>query len=202
MEPVRLTFGRACLDTRASLDVSRAELARRVGVSARYMARIERGEANPSLRLVDRIAEALGLDMSLDIRPPVFHGGPRVRDAVHARCSAYVDRRLRVLGWATVREVEVVHGRSHGWIDLLAFDPRTQTLLIIEIKARIDDLGGLERQLGWYERMAWRPARELGWRPRRMVSVVLVLASEEVDRVVRAHHDLLAMAFPMRGARS
>ena len=154
MEPVRITFGRACLDTRVSLDVSRADLARRVNVSARYMARIERGEANPSLRLVDRIAEALGLDISLDIRRPVFHGDPRVRDAVHARCSAYVDRRLRGLGWATAREVEVVHGRSHGWIDLLAFDPRTQTLLIIEIKTRIDDLGGLERQLGWYERMA------------------------------------------------
>jgi transcriptional regulator with XRE-family HTH domain len=198
MEPVRVSFGRACLDTRVSLDVSRAELARRVGISARYIARIERGEANPSLRLVDRIAEALGLDVSLDIRPPIFLGTTRVRDAVHARCSAYVDRRVRGLGWATAREIEIVHGRSHGWIDLLAFDPRTQTLLIIEIKTRIDDFGALERQLGWYERMAWQAARRLGWRPARVVSIVLALASDEVERVVRSHRDLLRVGFAMR----
>jgi len=195
---VRTTFGRACQDTRISLDVSRAELARRVGVSARYVARIERGEANPSLRLVEHIAEALGLDITLDIRPPLFLGGARVRDAVHARCSAYGDRHLRALGWATAREVEIVHGRSHGWIDLLAFDQRTGTLLIIEIKTRLDDLGGLERQLGWYERMAWQAARRLGWRPTRVVSCVLALASDEVERVVRSHRDLLALAFPVR----
>jgi len=192
-----MSFGRACLDTRVSLDVSRAELARRVGVSARYMARIERGEANPSLRLVDRIADALGLDISLDIRRPIFLNA-RVRDAVHARCSAYVDRRVRGLGWARAREIEVVHGRSHGWIDLLAFDQRTGTLLIIEVKTRLDDLGGLERQLGWYERMAWQAARRLGWRPVRIVSCVLALASAEVERVVRSHRDLLRVAFPMR----
>jgi hypothetical protein len=71
-------------------------------------------------------------------------------------------------------------------------------LLIIEIKTRLDDLGALERQLGWYERMAWQPARRLGWRPTRVVSIVLALASDEVERVVRAHRDLLAMAFPRR----
>jgi transcriptional regulator with XRE-family HTH domain len=198
METVRMAFGRGCLETRIALDVSRQALADRVGVSARYIALIERGEANPSLRLVERIAAALGLDIMLEIRPPVFPAGPRVRDAVHARCSAYVDRRLRGLGWVTAREVEIVHGRSHGWIDLLAFDHRTGTLLIIEIKTRLDDLGALERQIGWYERMAWQAARRLGWRPARIVSCVLALASDEVERVVRSHRDLLRVAFAMR----
>lgn len=198
MQAIRVTFGRACLDTRLSLDISRQELAGRVGVSARYIAQIERGEANPSFRLVEAIADALGLDVQLSIRPPMFPGGPRVQDAVHARCSSYVDRRLRGHGWATAREVEIVHGRSHGWIDLLAFDHRTDTLLIIEIKTRLDDLGALERQIGWYERMAWQAARPLGWRPTRMVAVVLALASDEVERVFRAHRDLMSIAFPMR----
>jgi transcriptional regulator with XRE-family HTH domain len=198
MHTVRVTFGRACLDTRLSLDVSRQELATRIGVSARYIAQIERGDANPSLRLVEAIADALGLDLQLSIRPPVFPAGPRVQDAVHARCSAYVDRRLRGHGWATAREVEVVHGRSHGWIDLLAFDRRTGTLLIIEIKTRLDDLGALERQVGWYERMSWQAVRRLGWRPTRVIAVVLALASDEVERVVRAHRDLMSIAFPIR----
>jgi transcriptional regulator with XRE-family HTH domain len=198
MDAVRVSFGRACLDTRISLDVSRQALADRVGVSVRYMAMIERGEANPSLSLVEEIAHALGLDLQLSIRPPIFPAGSRVVDSVHARCSAYVDRRLRGLGWTTAREVEIVHGRSHGWIDLLAFDQRTRTLLIIEIKTRIGDLGGLERQIGWYERMAWQPARRLGWRPTRVISIVLALATDEVERVVRSHRELLALAFPMR----
>ena len=198
---LRMTFARACADTRISLDLRQQQIANRVGVSRSYIAKVELGLIDPPLGMVVRIAEALGLDVSLDIRQPIFHGGPHLRDAVHARCSAYVDRRLRALGWATAREVEVVHGRSHGWIDLLAFDARTQTLLIIEIKTRLDDLGALERQLGWYERMAWQPAVNLGWRPARVVSCVLALASDEVERVVRSHRDLLALAFPMRAAQ-
>ena len=80
---------------------------------------------------------------------------PRQRDAVHAPCSGYANRRFRAGGWETGREVEIVHGRSHGWIDLLAFDPRTGLLLIVEIKTRLDDLGLVERQLAWYERSAF-----------------------------------------------
>ena len=198
MTALRVGFGQACLDTRLSLDVDREELARRVGLTARYIAKIERGEANPTLNVVERIAGALGLELELTGRRPLLPAGFRVRDAVHARCSAYVDRRLRTLGWETAREVEIVHGRSHGWIDLLAFDRSTGTLLVIEIKTRLDDLGGLERQLGWYERMAWQPARARGWRPRRVISVVLALASDEIDGVIRAYREVIQIAFPAR----
>lgn len=195
---MRLTFGRACLDTRIALDVSRQALGDRVGVTARYIALIERGHANPSLRLVEAIADALGLDIALSIRPPIFPAGPHLQDSVHARCSAYVDRRLRALGWATAREVEIVHGRTHGWIDLLAFDRRTGMIMVIEVKTRLDDLGALERQITWYERMALPTARRLGWQPTRIGACVLALASDEVERVVRAHRDLLSIAFPVR----
>ncbi|HEY7700740.1 MAG TPA: helix-turn-helix domain-containing protein [Candidatus Limnocylindrales bacterium] len=195
---LRITFARACSDARISLDLTQQQVAERVGVSRSQLAKVELGLIAPSLDLVDRIAEVLGLQIALDIRPPTFVGGPRVRDAVHASCSAYVDRRLRALGWAVAREVEVIHGRSHGWIDLLAFDADTGTLLVIEIKTRLDDLGALERQMAWYERMAWDAARRLGWRPRRVVSCVIALASDEVERVARVHRDLLRLAFPMR----
>jgi transcriptional regulator with XRE-family HTH domain len=198
IRPIRIAFAKACLATRLDLDISRQELADRVGVTASYIGQIERGWANPSVALIEAIAEALGLVLQLYIRPPVFPGGPHVRDAVHARCSAYVDRHLRALGWVTAREVEIVQGRSHGWIDLLAFDARTGTLLILEVKTRLVDLGALERQMAWYERTAWQSALRLGWRPVRSASLVLALASEEVDRVIRAHRDLLSLACPMR----
>ena len=134
-------------------------------------------------------------------RIPTVIGDLRQSDFVHARCSAYVERRLQGIGWRTAREVEIVQSRSHGWIDLLAFDPASGTMLVIEIKTRLDDLGSIERQLGWYERSAFGVAHRLGWRPRRVIGWLIILASDEVDRAITQNRDLLARSFPAR-ARS
>lgn len=195
---IRVTFARLCRDTRARLRLTQRQLADAVGVSRGYIAKIERGSANPSLDLVERIADALEIEIELVARNPIVVGRDRQRDFVHARCSGHVDGRLRGAGWFTAREVEVVHGRSHGWIDLLAFDPRTGTLLVIEIKTRLDDVGAIERQLGWYERSAFEVARGLGWRPRRVLGWLLVLASDEVEDAIRSNREVLARAFPTR----
>ena len=42
---------------------------------------------------------------------------------------------------------------------MLAFDPATGILVVIEVKTRLDDLGAIERQMGWYERSAFGVAR-------------------------------------------
>jgi transcriptional regulator with XRE-family HTH domain len=196
--PLRVTFGQGCRDTRLGLDLTQQQLADRVGVTRGYIAKVERGRANPSLELVGRIGEALGLRLSLTMEGPIFLGDRRQRDAVHARCSGYVDRRLRGAGLQTAREVEIIRGRAHGWIDILAFDPKSRTLFIIEIKTRLDDLGAVERQIAWYERSAGQAASRLGWRPLRVVTWLLVLASDEVDAFLRANRTALASAFPRR----
>jgi transcriptional regulator with XRE-family HTH domain len=196
--PVRIAFARWCRQTRLDLDVTQLQLGTAVGVSRAHIAAIETGRANPSIALVDRIGEALGIEFELTARRPVIHGGSSPRDAVHARCSGYVQRRLDGVGWLTAREVEIVQGRFHGWIDLLAFDPRTRSLLIIEIKTAIDDLGAIERQLSWYERLAGRAASDRGWHPVRIQSWLLALATGEVDAAVREQRDVLLRAFPVR----
>ena len=198
-EPIRKTFARACRDVRGRLGLSLEVVASAAGISASYLARIERGHVNATFDTVERISDALGLQLHLDVRPPVFIGSPPIGDLVHARCSAYVDRRLRADGWSTAREVALVDGRYRGWIDLLAFDPTTGSLMIIEIKTRLDDIGALERQLGWYERSAEDLARERGWPARSIRSVVLLLASEEVEQTIHANRDALSVAFPGRG---
>ncbi|MFL5676643.1 MAG: hypothetical protein ACJ77X_03280, partial [Chloroflexota bacterium] len=86
-----------------------------------------------------------------------------------------------------------------GWVDLIAFDPSTGTVIVIEIKTRLDDVGAAERQLGWYARSAFGLAHELGWNARRAVSWLLVLASEEVEATIRVNRDVLDQAFPGRG---
>jgi len=198
--PIRIQFARLCRETRTMLDVTQLELAEAAGVSRSLIAEIEAGRGNPSLDVVSRIGDALGLELDLSGRLPI-NLGPKPRDAVHARCSGYVDRRLRSAGWQTRREIAVSAGRIHGWIDLLAFDPRSGALLIVEIKTRLDDLGAIERQIGWYERCAVDAAFSLGWQPRTVSSWLLMLASEEVDDGLRRYRDVLRVAFPRRAAQ-
>lgn len=178
--------------------MTQLELAGRAGVTRGYIAKIEGRYANPSLEVVTRVAAALEMDAELMIRPPQIMEGSRQRDAVHARCSGYVDRRLTAARFRVAREVEIVHARSHGWIDLLAFEPTSRTLLIIEIKTRFDDLGSIERQIGWYERAAPGVAHRLGWRPLSVRTWLVGLATDEVEAVVRANRSIMDVAFPMR----
>jgi transcriptional regulator with XRE-family HTH domain len=197
-EPLRITFARWCRETRIDLDITQQVLAESVGVSRSLIAMYETGHAVPDLEMVDRIGTVLGVRFTLSGHKPVILGPRRERDTLHARCSGYADRRMRGLGLLTAREVEVMDRRTHGWIDLLAFDARTGTVIIVEIKTGLDDVGATERQLGWYERLVSGPIRELGWPVRSVVSWLLVLASDEVDQAVARQRDALGLAFPVR----
>jgi transcriptional regulator with XRE-family HTH domain len=185
---LRATFGAACRDVRRSLDVSLRDVADLVRISPSYLARIERGIANPTVETMLEVATALGMTLAPTIlgRPPVAERG----DRVHARCSGYVARRLRRAGWQVLREVPVIDGRYRGWIDLLAFDPGSGTLLIVEIKTRLHDLGAIERQTGWYEQHAVRIARDRGW----------FVGSDENERVITRDREIFDDAFPVRSA--
>lgn len=194
---LRSTFGDLCRTTRIRLDITQAQIARAVGVTRAYISAIELGRANPTIEIVERTCDALGLDLDLVARSPIVIGN-RQRDLVHARCSAYVQRRLEAIGLECLREVEIVLGRSHGWIDILAFDRATGTLYIIEVKTSIDDVGGAERQLGWYERAGPDAARVRGWNVRRVRAWLLVLASEDVEASIRVDREVLRVAFPAR----
>jgi len=116
------------------------------------------------------VLDGLGLEVEVVVRGPVMIGGPRSGDAAHAICSGYVQRRLEAAGWKTAREV------------------------------RIDDLGSIERSMDWYTRAAMNAARRLGWRPFRIGSWLVALASDEVE--TRIHDDRLTIdaAFPVRAA--
>lgn len=52
------------------LDITQRELAAAVGVSRAHVAAIKSGRANPSLDLVARIADALGLELDFQVRSP------------------------------------------------------------------------------------------------------------------------------------
>jgi hypothetical protein len=146
----------------------------------------------------DAVCRALGATLVLGFEAPVLIGGGRQRDAAHARCVAYVARRLEAAGWLVAREVEIADIERPGWIDLLAFDPDTRTLLVIEVKTLLADVGRLERQLGWYERWAADAARRLGWRLAHLGVYAFLLATAVNDGLIRDNALSCKQRFPVR----
>jgi transcriptional regulator with XRE-family HTH domain len=194
----RANMAQAIRRARLAVGWSQRRLGEYISVSQSLVWTAESGGAGPSLHTLFAMCEALGVSITIDYRFPLVARSSTQRDPVHARCVAYVARRLIAAGYLVVREVEIIHGRSHGWIDVLAYAPRTGLLLVIEVKTVLDDVGAVERQLAWYRREAWASARRMGWRPRRVLGWLLVLATEQNDAMIKANREALSQTFPGR----
>jgi len=200
MQNVRLErFGASVRAVRVALGLSQRALAGRIGRSQPYVSLVERGRiAGLSIAEAEAICRALGATFVLGIEAPVLVAGPRQRDAAHARCVAYVARRLIRHGWMVRREVIIGMPGRPGWIDILAYNPVSRVLLVIEVKTELADLGGLERQLSWYSKEARLACRNLDWVPSRVVAAALVLATAANDDRIRANAESLRQVFPTR----
>lgn len=66
----RIAFGQRVRELRAERDVSQEALALRTGIARSYMGGIERGEKNPALDHIVRLAVGLGVEPS-ELMPPV-----------------------------------------------------------------------------------------------------------------------------------
>ena len=173
------------------------ELAARAHTSQATVWRMENCLApHLDLLVVERVLTALGIRSSIDLDARHLADRRRQRDAVHARLTGYVARRLERAGWATATEVPLGSDIPRGWIDLLGYRPADQALLIEETKTEIPDVGGLQRSLAFYEREAWGVARRLGWRPRRSAVLVVALDSVALGRRLADNRDLVIRAFP------
>jgi transcriptional regulator with XRE-family HTH domain len=63
-------FGANVRANRERLGYSQEELAFRAGLNRAYLSDVERGERNPTIKVVDRIAEGLGVDPSILFHRP------------------------------------------------------------------------------------------------------------------------------------
>ena len=186
-------------DLRKAVGWSQLELAVRANVSQSLVSAIETGRAtNVTVETLGRLLEAMGARLVIDAVPPFLGDRERQRDPAHIQCTNHVVRRLERAGWATATEVEIGGDRSRGWIDVLAYQRATKTLLVIEIKTEIVDLGAIERALGWYEREAWSAARRLGWRPGNVVGCLILLATEANDERLRDNREWFSRGFAIR----
>jgi transcriptional regulator with XRE-family HTH domain len=112
------SIGAAAREARKSLELTQEDAAEKIGVSAEFYARIERGNALPSVPTFARIAAALGVsaDTLLGLRPPDV--SERVSDDQPAWAAASPPsdspeirrllRRLRKASPATLRLVTML----------------------------------------------------------------------------------------------
>jgi transcriptional regulator with XRE-family HTH domain len=168
------------------------DLASEAGVSAALVGLFERGRADSiSVRNIRRIGSALELRLGWD----AGYRGPelaRLRDADHARLAEWLARRLERDGWTVVPEASYNHYGDRGRVDLLAFHPTTQTLVVVEVKTVIAEIQDLLGALSTKERVAPGIARSLGWRAAQTVPFLVVAESTTNRRRLTAHARLFA----------
>jgi transcriptional regulator with XRE-family HTH domain len=170
------------------------------GISQQMLSEVERAVV-PDLPISTAVRILNALEVRIDLRliAPTVAAVP-VRDRAHARCVAYVARRLERSGWLVSTEVAVGDERWRGFIDVLAFHPIAHVLLVVEVKVGVDDIGAIDRQLGSYERFAWAAAHAAGWRPRATTAALLLLATDDNDRRLIEHRAYMDLRFRIRSS--
>ncbi|HUG47554.1 MAG TPA: helix-turn-helix domain-containing protein [Candidatus Limnocylindria bacterium] len=171
------------------------DLALRAGVSRAAVSRVESGRVGGlSLDHLLGIAGALDVRLELGVR---WHGGEldRLMNSRHSALHEATARYFAELpGWIIAPEVTFAVFGERGAIDILAWQPATRALLVIELKTEIVDVNELMSTLDRKSRLAPRIARERGWDPRVIGTWLIVAEGSTNRRRVRSHSTTLRAA--------
>jgi transcriptional regulator with XRE-family HTH domain len=178
------------------LRLRQADVARRAGVSESVV-RIEHGRLlDVSLRALLAITEAL--DIRLDL-VAWWRGGDldRMLNAKHATLAESVTAFLLAQpGWQVRPEVSFNIDGERGIVDLVAWHAATRTVLLIELKTDIVDVGELIGTFDRKRRLAGRIAASLGWRPEQAGCAVIIREGRTNRRRVEQHALTLRASLP------
>jgi len=179
MDAIR--FGLAIRALRRRRGWSQVLLGSKAGLSGSAISRIERGLATRySVRALTRVTDALGARLTMRV---LWQGEEldRLLDADHARLVEAMVRRLTVAGWMVVPEATFSAGSERGSIDVLAWHPTGNQLLVIEVKSVMPDVQAMLSGIDRKARLAPTIARDRGWRI-GAVSRILVLPDDRTAR--------------------
>lgn len=171
------------------------ELGAAVGVHRSHLARIEAGQAAPSVEVLTAVGVALGADLGLRY----FAGaGPRLVDRFQAPMVEALVRSLHPR-WTVRLEVPVTHP-ARGVVDAALIDRASPLAVASELQSEIRRL---EQQVRWNndkaDGLAARLAEEAAPGPGPPVSRLLVLRSTASTReVAKRYESTLAVAYPAR----
>jgi transcriptional regulator with XRE-family HTH domain len=196
MDPVRL--GLAVRALRRRRGWTQLRLAEAAGMSQAAVSRCERGEADAlTCATLRDIADALGARLTVTI---TWHGEDldRLLDAAHADIVEAVVRLLRAAGWEVVPEATFSVYGERGSIDVLAWNPVTGALLVIEVKSVVPDMQAMLSTLDRKVRHAPAIAKARGWSV-ASVSRVLVLPDDRTARRrIESHATTIDQVMPLR----
>jgi transcriptional regulator with XRE-family HTH domain len=134
-------------------------------------------------------AFSLRLDLTLHGRAGEL---ARLADEEHAAIVEAVAATFRRLRFVMETEASFSEWGERGRIDLLAFDPRSGTLVIVEAKTQLLDLQDLFGALNIKERLGSTLSSLRGWQVRHRASVLAVAVTSANREVVGAHPSLFA----------
>ncbi|NLO01580.1 MAG: helix-turn-helix transcriptional regulator [Bacteroidales bacterium] len=63
-------IGELIKERRKALRVSQPDLAEMAGISINTLYKIERGQANPTVQILNKIAEILGMEVKIEVKQP------------------------------------------------------------------------------------------------------------------------------------
>ena len=176
-----------------------ADVARLAGISPKVVSRIECGRIDGVVvGRVMRVARVLDIRLEWNAW---WRGGEldRMVNAGHAAMHESVARWLRASSWTIVPEASFSIYGERGVIDLLAFEPGSRALLVVELKTQLVDVQGLLGALDRYRRLAPVLARERGWEVEAVSAWVVLRDTPTNRRRLAAHATVLRSAFPTDG---
>lgn len=191
--------GRLVAAVRRHLGLRQSDLSRLADVDQKTISLIETGHlARVSVERFRRVCAALGIEHEVMLR---WRGGlgDRLIDRGHAAIVEIVIAELERRGWQVVPEFSFNVYGERGSVDVLAWHPIHQALLIVEVKTIVTDIQSLLMSMSRKVRLV-PPlvAEERGWR-RRAFGRVLVVAGTRVNRsTVASHAATFDAAFPRR----
>lgn len=183
---------------RRRLGLRQVDLAAMTGLSRQMISRLERGECDRMLfATADTVAKALGGRLMVYLS---WQGEQldRLVDAAHAELQNAVVNLLTAAAWLCAVEVSFNHYGDRGRYDILAYHAATGILLVIEVKTALGDVQATLGQLDVKRRLASAVARDRGWDPRHVVTM-LVIADERQQHRIIARHSALFAGLALRG---
>lgn len=191
-------FGSSIRTVRLRRGWRQVDLAVRSGVSRSAISRLERGHLDTlSIRAIRAVASCLDIRADLVAR---WRAGDldRLLNARHSALYEAVARWFRSdhPEWVLAPEATFAIYSDRGIVDILAWHPGRQAVLIIELKTEISDVNELLGTLDRKRRVARQVAAERKW-PAGFVGAWLIVAAGRTNRRrIEAHAEMIRNALP------
>lgn len=183
-------IGRAVRELRKRQGLTQAELGALAGCSRGMVSRIERDLLDGlAFGPAHRCVSALGGWLRVEVAWQGERLG-RLLDERHARLQDRFVLMLEGFGWIVRVEVSFNEYGDRGRIDILAWHPVKQVLMVVEVKPAIGDVQDTLGRLDVKCRIAPRLARSFGWQVRTVVPALVLEEGTSQRRLLKAHTGL------------